>query len=143
VLGKLRYRLEPLTQSIGAHLTWEVDELPQVESLEPSAVFAIQRILLEAVSNAVQHAGAKQIRVTARARGTDAIVVSVEDDGKGMSASPSATGRGLSNMRRRAEALGASLEVTARPGGGTVVSLELPRRIAPQAPMAYPVAATG
>ena len=52
VLGNLRYRMEPLVESTGARLGWEVGELPPVEALEPTAVFSIQRILLEAISNA-------------------------------------------------------------------------------------------
>jgi signal transduction histidine kinase len=140
VLGKLRYRFEPLVESAGARLSWDVDELPPVEALEPSAVFAIQRILLEAVSNAMQHAGARRIRITARARGNEAICIDVEDDGRGFDPARSYPGLGLANMRRRAEALGASLEIASKPGG-TTVSLAVPRRIAQPLPTAYPEAA--
>jgi signal transduction histidine kinase len=140
VLGKLRYRLEPLIASAGASLSWDVDELPPVEQLEPSAVFAMQRILLEAVSNAMQHAGARRIRIAARASGKEAICITVEDDGRGFDPAQSSSGHGLANMRRRADALGAWLEIASTPGSGTTVSLTVPRCIAHSLPTAYPEA---
>ena len=140
VLGKLRYRLEPLIESAGVSLAWDVDELPPVEALEPSAVFAIQRILLEAISNAMQHAGARLIRVAAHASGDAAISITVADDGKGFNPAAGSAGLGLTSMRRRAAALGASLEIAAAAGGGTVVALTVPRNLAKQASTAYPAA---
>jgi signal transduction histidine kinase len=140
VLGKLRYRLEPLIESAGVSLSWDVDELPPVEALEPSAVFAIQRILLEAVSNAVQHAGARRIRIAAHTGAHSAIRITVEDDGKGFNPALASAGLGLASMRRRSEGLGATLGIATAPGGGTVVSLAVPRSLAVQAPTVYPVA---
>jgi signal transduction histidine kinase len=140
VLGKLRYRLEPLIESAGVTLVWEADELPPVEALEPSAVFAIQRILLEAVSNAIQHAGARRIRIAAHVGADSAIRVTIEDDGKGFIPAQASTGLGLASMRKRADALGASLEISSGAGGGTVVALTLPRSLAKRAPTAYPEA---
>jgi signal transduction histidine kinase len=140
VLGKLRYRLEPLIESAGVSLVWEVDELPPVEALEPSAVFAIQRILLEAVSNAMQHAGARQIRIAAHAGADSAIRVTVEDDGKGFRPAQASVGLGLASMRRRADALGASLDIASGASSGTVVALTVPRSLAKRAPTAYPEA---
>jgi signal transduction histidine kinase len=142
VLGKLRYRLEPLLESAGMRLVWEVDELPPVEALEPSAVFAIQRILLEAISNTIQHARAREIRFAAHAHGDASILITVEDDGSGFDARRAGTGLGLASMRRRADGLAASLDIAPRPGGGTVVRLSVPRRLGQHGPTAYPEAAT-
>jgi signal transduction histidine kinase len=138
VLGKLRYRLEPLVASAGARLVWEVSELPQVEALEPTAVFAIQRILLEAVSNAIQHGAPRQIRIVARDGDGQAIDITVEDDGLGFDATRSSNGHGLANMRRRAEQIGASLHINATQGSGSSVVLRVPRRLAAQAAVAQP-----
>jgi len=141
VLGKLRYRLEPLLTSAGVHLVWNVDVLPHIEALEPSAVFAIQRILLEAVSNAIQHAAPRQIRIAAQAKGGQAINITVEDDGQGFDPAQSLTGHGLANMHRRAQQIGASLVVSSRPRGGSTVALLVPRQLAPQTPIAGPAIA--
>jgi signal transduction histidine kinase len=129
VLGKLRYRMEPLVEATGARLGWEVGELPPVEALEPAAVFSIQRILLEAISNALQHSGARHIRLSARPNG-DRIEIQVADDGAGYDA-PGARGFGLHTMRARAQKLGAALDMASRRGEGTTVSLTIPRQLAP------------
>jgi signal transduction histidine kinase len=49
----------------------------------------------------------------------------VADDGAGFDAAAPAAGRGLSGMRRRAQKIGASLQV-ASGAGGTRVVLEYP-----------------
>jgi len=134
VLGKLRYRLEPFLAPAGIRLTWDVCDLPQVEGLEPAAVFAIQRILLQAFANSLQHSGAREIRVAARANGGD-IEVKVEDDGCGFDHAGRGNGFGIGNMRTRATGLGAKLDIESRPGGGTTVRLAVPRRLAPTAPI--------
>ena len=80
VLGNLRYRLEPLMKGAGVHLAWEVAEMPRVEALEPSAVFAIQRAVLEAIFNALKHSGAREIRLSAQPK-HDGIEIRIADDG--------------------------------------------------------------
>jgi signal transduction histidine kinase len=130
VLGNLRYRMEPLVESTGARLRWEVGELPPVEALEPAAVFSIQRILLEAISNALQHSSARHIRISARPNG-DVIEIKVADDGAGYDPPAGQHGMGLGTMRARAQKLGAALDVASRRGEGTTVSLTIPCQLAP------------
>jgi signal transduction histidine kinase len=138
VLGKLRHRVEPLMSGTPTRLSWEMAELPRVEALEPSAVLAIQRIVLEAISNAVQHAGARNIRLAARALGERAIEVRIEDDGAGYDAARPALGRGLVTMRERARVLRGSFDIASRPGAGTVVTLVLPVSLAAEAQVSEP-----
>jgi signal transduction histidine kinase len=140
VLGKLRYRIEPLVESSGVRLGWHADELPAVEALDPSAVFSIQRILLEAVSNAIQHSGAQHIDIAARASGGDTICITVQDDGTGFDPRQPGSGLGLANMRRRAETIGADLDIASRPGGGTTLTLNVPRLLARPISTIYPEA---
>jgi signal transduction histidine kinase len=127
VLGSLRYRLDELIRSAGVRLQWEVDELPDVNELKPTMVFSLQRILLEAITNALKHSGARLLKVQARAQDDGTIEIRVVDDGRGFDPSQSAEGLGLANMRARAAKLGARLEVHARPGAGTTVRLSIPQ----------------
>ncbi len=126
VLGSLRYRLDDIIRSSGVRLVWEVEELPAVGDLKPSAVFALQRMLLEAITNALKHSGARLLRVTARARDPD-VEISIEDDGCGFDPSRRPAGLGLANMRARAQRIGARVRIHTSPGRGTDVTISIPR----------------
>ena len=126
VLGALRYRLDDIIRSSGVRLAWEVEELPEVGDLKPSTVFALQRIVLEAITNALKHSGAQLLRISARANNGE-VEIRIEDDGRGLDSSRHATGLGLSSMRARAQRIGARLTIRSHPGTGTTVTLSLPR----------------
>lgn len=88
----------------------------------------VLRVATEALSNALQHAGAGRIDV-ALDTGGDSVRLTVADDGVGFDLP--ATVRhshrlGLTSMRERAEALGGVLHVDTAPGAGTRVTLEVP-----------------
>jgi signal transduction histidine kinase len=123
-LGTLRHRLRDPLEAAGIELAWNVGALPTIESLTPSRILSIQRIVMEAITNAVRHSGAKRIAVATVVDAVAAEVeLSVEDDGRGLDAGRQGSGRGLMTMQRRAAALGARLQIGARAGGGTRVAL--------------------
>ncbi|HEX7889240.1 MAG TPA: ATP-binding protein [Ramlibacter sp.] len=125
-LGNLRYRLEPRLRAAGLHLEWAVDDGVALPS--PSAALQVLRIVQEAVTNVLKHAGAGVLRLACRSEG-DELVLHVEDDGRGFDdggqgASPAH--RGLKNMRLRAQQqLHGSLEI-ASSGAGTRLTLRVP-----------------
>jgi signal transduction histidine kinase len=130
LLGQVRARLEPVLEGTGVRMRWEVDELPETPDWGPERLLDVLRIVQEALSNALRHAQAREIRLrAARVPGAEAIEIVIEDDGRGIDGAP--PGRGLRHMRARAEALGGSLHATGgRPG--TRVTLHVPRQ-APRA----------
>ena len=130
VLGNLRYRLEGMMRATTIRLVWQVGELPPIAGLSPSTVFAVQRILLEAITNVLKHAGASHITFAACSQGENAIAISVEDDGRGFDPLHPAAGLGLASMRARAAGIGGTLEIRSRPGKGTMVKLVLPTDLA-------------
>jgi signal transduction histidine kinase len=89
-------------------------------------VFALQRIVLEAITNALKHSGAQLLRLSARACNGE-VEVRIEDDGRGFDTSRNIAGLGLVNMRARAQRIGARLRVLSHPGRGTSIRLSLPR----------------
>lgn len=123
-LGTVRHRLRDPIEASGVAFDWQVAELPKLEHLGPSRILHLQRILFEAVSNALRHAGATRIAVAATAD-ADAVEVSVTDDGRGLHGAGTSGGRGLMIMQRRASALGGSLEIRS-PGAGTRITLRIP-----------------
>src|SRR5215211_4578699 len=79
------------------------------------------RIVQEALTNVVKHAGPARAQVTIRYRDQD-ITVEVLDDGRGPGTAASdgraGTGHGLIGMRERVAAFGGDLQTGPRPGGG-------------------------
>ncbi len=83
--------------------------------------------VLEAVRNAIAHAGATRLEVRLDATG-DGLRFRVADDGCGFDPAAVTSGVGLTTMGDRVDALGGSLAIEARPGGGTHVVGEVPAR---------------
>lgn len=72
-------------------------------------------------SNAIRHAGARHVRVTLEAIPDVAVRLTIQDDGVCQPASISHVGSGLSNMRARAEEIGARIVIHGLPAGTTIV----------------------
>jgi signal transduction histidine kinase len=125
----LRSHLE--RRSVRAELELDTDiRLPQ-RRLEPAVETACFRIVQEAMTNAVRHAGAKRLGVTLQVE-DGALVLAVRDDGRGFD--PAAAARraargesaGLSGMEERAQLAGGRLELNTAPGRGTEVRVVFP-----------------
>ena len=79
-----------------------------------------------ALANAYRHAGAGSVSVSLDFSG-DRIHLTVEDDGVGLPSDYAQRGRGFAGMMAEAERMGGQLKVISTgPGGGTMVSCEIP-----------------
>ena len=128
VLATLRHRLEPRLEAQHIQLLWHVEALPRMNSLTPQTIQHIQRIVLEAVSNVMKHAKARTISFTAQSLYEGkTVVIQMTDDGVGFDeAVLKSVGQGLSTMRFRAEAVGATLTFSKAEPHGTRLTLTLP-----------------
>jgi signal transduction histidine kinase len=125
VLGNVRHRMRSVFERAGVQLAWNVSELPRMEDLTPERILAIQRIFLEAFTNALRHSRARTVSVfTMRVPGAVRIVI--EDDGRGFDVGAARAGNGLHNLQLRALQAGGTLSVESTPGKGTRVTLSLP-----------------
>jgi len=87
---------------------------------------SVYRIVQEALTNVLKHAGPARADVTI-GRAPEAITIEVTDDGAGDQGNlVTAGGRGLPGMRERAAAFGGELAAGPRPGGGFAVRARLP-----------------
>jgi hypothetical protein len=118
LLAVLRYRLGPRFEAARLELQWAVDELTPVERLDAQAMRQLQFLLVEAISNVLQHAQATVLRIEAAMVGTT-VRLCVIDDGHGYD-----TSQAPRSLRERAGAIGAQLALESRPGR-TVVRLEI------------------
>ncbi|MCK9795423.1 GAF domain-containing protein [Isoptericola sp. 4D.3] len=94
-----------------------------IDAQVPSTTTAhLVAVLRETLSNTARHARATRAHV--RLRVADDLLLTVTDDGSGIT--PDAPRSGLANLARRATELGGSFEVRPGPAGGTAVHWRVP-----------------
>lgn len=81
-------------------------------------------LFYEIINNAIKHSGASEI-VVQLLDGTEALDLSVEDNGKGFEPEKDYPGIGLKNIRQRVTYLGGSLAIDSVPGQGTAFLIEI------------------
>src|SRR6266540_247468 len=91
--------------------------------LPPDVALCAYRIVQEALTNVLKHAGPATASVVVR-YGCDALELEVADDGRG--ALDSDPGHGLAGMRERIALYGGELAAGTRNGGGFVVRARIP-----------------
>jgi signal transduction histidine kinase len=121
----LRQRLKRFEEYFGIE-THDDFRVP-FEFLRPAEVAAAQRVIVEASWNAVKHAQTRTLWLETRRVGS-VVIVRVRDDGRGFDAGDPPPGLGLRYMRRRAEEVGAELDVISTSGRGTTVQLRFHNR---------------
>jgi signal transduction histidine kinase len=100
-----------------------VAELPR----ERAPATALFRICQESLANVARHAQATQVRIQLHEE-AGGLVLTVTDNGRGITAQAVAapTSLGLLRMRERALLLGGEFSVAGRPDTGTSVRVRLP-----------------
>jgi signal transduction histidine kinase len=101
-------------------------ELP-AQPLPPDIRHNIFLVIKEALTNALKHAGAREVQVQVKVS-NNVLEICVHDDGKGFieNATPAEGKRhGLGNMRSRAETMGGTLTVQSDAGKGTTIILQV------------------
>jgi signal transduction histidine kinase len=122
----LRARISLLDRVHDASVAFEAEPICEIPELVEETVL---RIAEEALHNALRHAEATQVTVTLRCVGPD-VVLEIADDGSGFDthgATGSTNRLGLVSMRERARSVRGSLAVNSSIGGGTTVTLKVPR----------------
>ena len=104
--------------ALPVHVEVSIDQRPS-PAVEAAAYFLVS----EALTNAVKHSHAGEVRI-AVSRGQGLLTLEVTDDGIGGAALEG--GSGLRGLTDRVEALGGTLVVSSPPGRGTTLRAELP-----------------
>ena len=131
-LTDYRFRTERRFSERSTRIIWSlaVDRMPPIQQ---RALLELLRIIQEAINNAVRHAQATQLVVSAHFDTLTGLDIEIIDDGVGLP-EPLIVRRGLNNMHRRARTIGGSLQLGPRSDGltGTRVTLRLtPEQLRP------------
>jgi signal transduction histidine kinase len=122
-------RLESLlTQARAAGLEVETRVDSNIGHLPAPVDQAVYRVVQEALTNVIKHAGARKATVRIR-DGEGELEVAIEDDGRGTRQQTGHTesgGSGIPGMRERVAALGGRFEAGPSQGGGFRVRAQLP-----------------
>lgn len=113
-------------EAAGIIFNWEMD-IETTPVLDVRSILNLSRILQEAVTNVIRHSTAKTVSIMLKSNQTnELLIVEVVDDGKPISTQKNAHGgQGLKNMRSRAAALGAEIEIGPK-SDGFHIRLEIP-----------------
>jgi signal transduction histidine kinase len=96
------------------------------ERLPPEAETVLYRLVQEALTNVVKHAGAESVSIVVARRGGGVSAV-VEDDGRGFQAGQvREDALGLVGMRERLALLGGTLAIESTPGAGAALVAYVP-----------------
>ncbi len=126
-LSVVHSRLKQQVTGAGKVFSWASTD-PITNTLRPDQVLNLLRILQESVTNALRHAEATGVCIEIEGEGPDhRLKVIVRDDGSGFDPDGKTMGIGLSNIRRRAASMGASIQFgSGSDGCGTQLCLILP-----------------
>jgi signal transduction histidine kinase len=125
--------IEALTDQVreaGLPVTLTVTGTPG--PLEEGVALTVYRIVQEALTNALKHAGTATAQVRVGFAG-EAVEVEVTDTGRGPSPDTDRVGHGLVGMRERVGLYGGILRTGARTGGGYRVYARIPVEPIPDA----------
>jgi signal transduction histidine kinase len=95
-------------------------------SMAPRVADALYRIGQEAIANAVRHADASKMEISLIYE-PSAWRLLIEDDGQGFPLGENSAGFGIRGMGKRAESIGATLDILSSPGKGTSVQVRVPQ----------------
>jgi signal transduction histidine kinase len=112
-----------LDAGVRVDVQWRGDPRPLPAEVDLSAF----RIVQEAVTNVIRHAGTRHCQVSIGCHDEE-LSIEVTDDGRGAGnvESTAPAGYGITGMRERAGLLGGQLTAGPRPGGGFRVAARLP-----------------
>lgn len=115
--------LEELREKVPLDIHVKTEEFPIEKGVEDQ----LFRVVQEAVSNTLRHAGARTLHVLLIER-DQTIILRISDDGVGFEpAQPRADSYGLTNMRERAEEVGGRCKIVSIPGEGSRIEVKVPQ----------------
>jgi signal transduction histidine kinase len=129
--GAVERHCDDVSERTGVEIEYLCEELDK-PGVDTGVETAAYRIVQESLTNVARHAKAERVDIHLRRVNAgspeDRIVIDIRDDGVGFDIDEvRAKGRrGLEGMRERVELLGGTIEISATPGEGAQINVELP-----------------
>lgn len=131
-LAMFRERMAGRLARSGITLDYRCTLPTPAPSLDVRRLLSLYRLLQEGIANSLRHACATRIELAMNPGEDGAILIILSDDGMGFeperASGAAGEGRGLANIRRRAEQMGGRIAIESAPGRGTRLSLAIPTR---------------
>ena len=108
----------------GTNIQWNFEEFGLKERLPQQIEISLYRITQELVSNSIRHAEASKIEVQL-SQVRDRILLTVEDDGKGIAEKDYYTGMGMANIQSRLASLDGGFRIEPGPKKGTIATVRI------------------
>lgn len=132
LLVTLKIFITKFSELTGIKVDLDLPDQDAAISLQPESELQLIRITQEALSNIQKHTSSRHAWVRLR-QINHSLELTIGDEGPGFNPERPSQGRrprfGLSTMRERAEAIGGTLVVDSKPGGGTRVTVRIPREV--------------
>lgn len=116
--------ISELVRRTGDNVTLTVDG--PIPPCGQAAQLTIYRVVQEGLTNFLKHAGPNAQAQVELCYSADRISATVTDNGRGVNSFSDGRGHGLKGMHERVQAMGGTLEVGPKPGGGFRVHAEIP-----------------
>jgi signal transduction histidine kinase len=124
-LGSL---LQAHRRAHGTETSLTLEGARSLDTLPASVSRCVYRIVQETLTNVAKHAIARMVAVSVETS-PDWVRLSVVDDGRGLASAGglgASRGLGLAGIRARAIELGGEARFESSPGGGTIVTVQIP-----------------
>lgn len=109
----------------GINCTYEIDEIIETGITGLKARKLLLLFAKEAINNAIKHSGASKMRFSIQ-KSNDNLLMSIEDNGKGIGDLDFNKGNGLTNLKHRADQLNGHFSIETLKSGGTLVECMIP-----------------
>jgi len=110
----------------GSGVELEIESRLGEERLPGEVETAVYRIVQEALTNVLKHAGAKHVSILLT-RKNESVSIVIEDDGRGFRPGETGdSGLGLAGMQERVNLLDGTLAIESSPGKGTTLVVSVP-----------------
>lgn len=127
LVAAMEWQAQEWGQRTGIECQMDASLMPADLEIDDGRRTALFRVFQEALTNVARHAHATHVLVTL-SLADGRLVLSVQDDGRGMDVAgrPNGTSLGLAGMRERIREVGGDFAVASMPGRGTTVRVQVP-----------------